>query len=55
MVIVIPDRLKPKNNDILTPIITEHINRFPRFYQRITQQFNPDNEEQSYLNPSYSK
>ena len=54
MVIVIPDRLKPKNNEILTQIITEHINRFPRFYERITQQFNPDNEKQSYLSPSYS-
>ncbi len=54
IVIVIPDRLMPKNNDDLTQIITEHINRFPKFYERITEQFNPDNEKQSYLNPSYS-
>jgi hypothetical protein len=54
MVIVIPDRLIPKNNEVLTQIITEHINRFPKFYERITQQFNPDNEKESYSSPSYS-
>ena len=54
MVIIIPDRLMPENNEFLTQIITEHINRFPKFYKRITQQFNPDNEKESYSSPSYS-
>ena len=54
MVIIIPDRLMPKNNEFLTQIIAEHINRFPKFYKRITQQFNPDNEKESYSSPSYS-
>ena len=53
VVIVIPDRLKPKKNEILTEIITEHINRFPRFYEKIIQQCNQDNEKQSNLSPSY--
>ena len=55
MVIVIPNSLKPKENDVLTQIITEHINRFPKFYERITQQFNPENEKQSYPSLSYSQ
>ena len=42
MVIVIPDRLMPKNNDVLTQMITEHINRFPKFYERIIQQYDPE-------------
>jgi hypothetical protein len=36
MVIVIPDRLKTKDNEVLIPLITEHINGFPKFYGRIT-------------------
>jgi hypothetical protein len=54
MVIIIPDRLMPKNNEVLTQIITENINRFPKFYERITQQFNPDKEKESYSSPSYT-
>jgi hypothetical protein len=54
MVIVIPDRLMPENNDVLTQIITENITRFPKFYERITQQFNPNKEKEAYSSPSYT-
>lgn len=54
IVIIIPDRLMPSNNEVLTQIITEHINRFPKFYKRITQQFNPSNAKESCSSPSYS-
>jgi hypothetical protein len=54
LVVVISDRLMPKNNEDFTQIITEHMNRFSKFYERTTKQFNPDTEEQSYSNHYYS-
>jgi hypothetical protein len=51
--IIIPDRLMPKDDDILTQMIKDHFNRFPSFYERNLHLYKPEKEQELVLNPCY--
>ena len=40
IILIIPDRLVPKDVDKLKKIILDHKDRFPRFYERTLKSFN---------------
>jgi hypothetical protein len=51
--IIIPYHLMPKENNILIQMITDHLHRFPKFYERNIELFKPEKEKELVLNPCY--
>ena len=48
--IIIPDHFMPKDQKNLIQMLKEHINKFPKFYERFMQFYNPE-AEQKLTNP----
>ncbi len=51
--IIIPERLIPKENNILIQMIIDHINRFPKFYKNNMKLYQTKKQERPVLNPCY--
>ncbi len=52
--IIIPERLMPKDDVNLNQMIKHHINRFTKFYKQYMELHQPEKEDGSVLNPSYT-
>ena len=53
VIITIPDRLKPKDQEEFTQLCTVLIEKFQKYYERSIQFLNNKNRKGSDLNPSY--
>jgi hypothetical protein len=53
IIISIPDRFIPEDQDEFTQLCMVFIERFQKFYERSIQFFNNKNKKESDLNPSY--